>query len=132
MIAVFDEHDSFVGLLTAEDIVEQIVGEIYDETDEPARPDIETLPDGSVRVLGSMLLEPAAEALGIDGIDDEDVDTIGGLVLTHLGRQPRAGDEIDVQRWHVVVEGAKGFRITSLLWQPRESEPISIDEPPLG
>jgi CBS domain containing-hemolysin-like protein len=130
MIAVFDEHDSFVGLLTAEDIVEQIVGEIYDETDEPARPDIETLPDGSVRTLGSMLLEPAAEALGIDGIDDEDVDTIGGLVLTHLGRQPRAGDELDVQRWHVVVEGAKGFRITSLLWRPRESEPISIDEPP--
>jgi CBS domain containing-hemolysin-like protein len=128
MIAVFDEHDSFVGLLTAEDIVEQIVGEIYDETDEPARPDIETLPDGSVRVLGSMLLEPAAEALGLEGIDDEDVDTIGGLVLTQLGRQPRAGDELDLQRWRVVVEGAKGFRITSLLVRPRESEPISIDE----
>jgi CBS domain containing-hemolysin-like protein len=130
MIAVFDEHDSFVGLLTAEDIVEQIVGEIYDETDEPARPDIETLPDGSVRVLGSMLLEPAAEALGLDDIEDEDVDTIGGLVLTHLGRQPRAGDQIDVQRWQVQVEGAKGFRITSLLFRPRESEPIALEELP--
>ncbi|HET6585622.1 MAG TPA: hemolysin family protein [Nannocystaceae bacterium] len=129
VIAVFDEHDSFTGLLTAEDIVEQIVGEIYDETDEPARPDIETLADGSVRVLGSMLLEPAAEALGLEGIDDEDVDTIGGLVLTSLGRQPRAGDEIDLQRWHVLVEGAKGFRIISLLFRPRESEAISIDEP---
>jgi len=127
MIAVFDEHDSFTGLLTAEDIVEQIVGEIYDETDEPARPDIETLPDGSVRVLGSMLLEPAAEALGLEGIDDEDVDTIGGLVLTQLGRQPRPGDELDLQRWHVLVEGAKGFRITSLLFRARESEPISLE-----
>jgi CBS domain containing-hemolysin-like protein len=133
MIAVFDEHDSFVGLLTAEDIVEQIVGEIYDETDEPARPDIETLADGSVRVLGSMLLESAAEALGLDGLEEEDVDTIGGIVLTKLGRQPRAGDMVHLQRWIVTVEGAKGFRITSLLLRPREAEPETVlpDETPL-
>ncbi len=125
MIAVFDEHDSFVGLLTAEDIVEQIVGEIYDETDEPARPDIEELPDGSVRVLGSMLLEAAAEALGLERLDDVEVDTIGGLVLTKLGRQPKAGDVVDLQRWNVTVEGAKGFRITSLLLRLREPEALA-------
>src|SRR5690606_15094616 len=65
MIALFDEHDSFTGLLTAEDLVEQIVGEIYDETDEQGAPEIVSLDDGSVKMSGETLLEKAAEALGV-------------------------------------------------------------------
>lgn len=120
MIAVFDEHDSFTGLLTAEDIVEQIVGEIYDETDDaPPRPELETLPDGSIRVAGEMLLEPAAEALGLASMaEHQDVDTVGGLVLKLLGRQPRMGDAVTIEGYRVVVLSAKGFRITHLHFQP--------------
>lgn len=130
MIAVFDEHDSFTGLLTAEDIVEQIVGEIYDETDDaPPRPEVETLADGSVRVAGEMLLEPAAEALGLASIaDHQDVDTVGGLVLKELGRQPRTGDAVVIERYRVVVLAAKGFRITQLHFQPLPEEGASDDE----
>ncbi len=118
MIAVFDEHDSFTGLLTAEDIVEQIVGEIYDETDDaPAKPDLETLADGSIRVAGSMLLAPAGEALDLRSVEEhQDVDTVGGLVLKLLGRQPRAGDVVEIDGYRVMVEDARGFRITMLLF----------------
>jgi len=121
MIAVFDEHDSFTGLITAEDIVEQIVGEIYDETDDaPAKPELEPLSDGSLRVAGSMLLAPAGEALGLEELDDhQDIDTIGGLVLKLLGRQPKVGDEVEIQDYKATVEGARGFRIVSLLFARR-------------
>lgn len=131
MIAVFDEHDSFTGLLTAEDIVEQIVGEIYDETDDaPPRPEVETLADGSIRVAGEMLLEPAAEALALASIaDHQDVDTVGGLVLKQLGRQPRTGDTVTIERYRVVVLAAKGFRITQLHFQPLPDEEAADEEP---
>ena len=125
MIAVFDEHDSFTGLLTAEDIVEQIVGEIYDETDDaPAKPELEPLSDGTMRVAGSMLLTPAGEALGLAELDEhQDIDTIGGLVLKLLGRQPKVGDEVDIEEYRATVEGARGFRIVSLLFA-RRPEPV--------
>jgi CBS domain containing-hemolysin-like protein len=120
MIAVFDEHDSFTGLLTSEDIVEQIVGEIYDETDEPDQPDIVKLPDGTTRILGAALLDVAGEALGLETIaEHEDVDTIGGLVLKLLGRQPRVGDEVEIEDYTATVEGATGFRISSLRFRRR-------------
>lgn len=134
MIAVFDEHDSFTGLLTAEDIVEQIVGEIYDETDDaPPRPEVETLADGSIRVAGEMLLEPAAEALSLASMaEHQDVDTVGGLVLKLLGRQPRTGDAVTIEGYRVVVLAAKGFRITQLHFQPLPDEDAADDRPPLS
>lgn len=120
MIAVYDEHDTFTGLLTAEDIVEQIVGEIYDETDDPGVSEIDLLQDGSIRMRGAALLETAAEAIGLEDLSEHrDVDTIGGLVLKQLSRQPNAGDAVELGDYHVIVESAKGFRIVSLLFQPR-------------
>jgi CBS domain containing-hemolysin-like protein len=128
MIAVYDEHDTFTGLLTAEDIVEQIVGEIYDETDEPSAAHIDVLPDGSIRMKGGVLLETAAEAIGLeDLLLHQDVDTIGGLILKILARQPAKGDTVELGGYRVEVEGAKGFRITSLLFQPLA--PTPLDEP---
>lgn len=119
MIAVYDEHDTFTGLLTAEDIVEQIVGEIYDDTDEPSAVDIEPLADGSLRMKGGVLLETAAEAIGLEELlEHQDVDTIGGLILKILARQPAKGDRIELGGYEVEVEGAKGFRIISLLFRP--------------
>jgi CBS domain containing-hemolysin-like protein len=119
MIAVYDEHDTFTGLLTAEDIVEQIVGEIYDETDEPGVADIDVLTDGRIRLKGSVLLETAAQAIGLEELlEHPDVDTIGGLVLKVLARQPAKGDTVELGGYRIEVEGAKGFRITSLLFQP--------------
>jgi magnesium and cobalt transporter len=105
--------------LTAEDIVEQIVGEIYDETGELKAAEIEALPDGAFRMRGGVLLDTAAEAIGLTELDEhQDVDTIGGLILKILARQPAKGDTVELGGYRVLVEGAKGFRITSLLFEP--------------
>ncbi len=120
MVACYDEHDSFSGMLTAEDVIEQIVGEVYDETDDLQAPSVERRPDGTVRVDGALLLEQAGDALGLTDLDDhQDVDTIGGLVLKALARQPARGDRVDIGEWTAVVEGAQGFRILSLTFVPR-------------
>ena len=132
MIALYDEHDTFTGLLTAEDLVEQIVGEIFDETDERTAPSVALLDGGVVRMDGGVLLTTAGEALGASQFGDhQDVDTIGGLVLTVLGRQPRAGDEVELAGYRVTIEAAKGFRIGSLLFTPRTAvqEPAAVVEP---
>lgn len=120
MLALYDEHDSFTGLLTAEDLVEQIVGEIYDDTDDPAAPELATLEDGKLRVSGALLLGNAAEQLAAPELaNHEDIDTLGGLVGKKLGRMPRAGDEVDLGKYLATVESAKGFRVLSLLLRPK-------------
>jgi CBS domain containing-hemolysin-like protein len=130
MIAVFDEHDSFTGLLTAEDVVEQIVGEIYDETDEREAPDIERLEEGVLRMAGNVLLERAAELLAVDDIaEHEDVDTIGGLVIKKLARMPKTGDQVRVGPYIASVEGAKGFRIAKLRFSPAAVTVPPTEEP---
>ncbi|MFO0744633.1 MAG: hemolysin family protein [Myxococcota bacterium] len=123
MIAVYDEHGSFSGLLTAEDVIEQIVGEVYDETDDIAPPpSFEPAADGSINVEGSALLDVASETLGLGDLDEEhqDVDTIGGLVLKKLGREPTVGDTVELGRYTATVEEAQGFRIKRLVLRPRE------------
>lgn len=122
LVALYDEHDTFVGLLTAEDVVEEIVGEIYDETDERGAQAIQRLPDGKIRVAGGLLLDHVADALSLREhvAADVDVDTIGGLVLKRLGRQPAPGDHVELAAYKVVVEDASGFRISRLRFEPLE------------
>lgn len=118
IIALFDEYDNFVGLLTAEDVVEQIVGEIYDESDDRAKPLVEQVSESIFRLDGACLLDEAAEILSLASLDDHaDVDTIGGLVTKVLGRQPRAEDQVTLGDFRVIVEGAQGFRIRSLRFE---------------
>jgi CBS domain containing-hemolysin-like protein len=124
MLALYDEHDSFTGLLTAEDLVEQIVGEIYDDTDDPAAPELTKLDDGKLRMSGAVLLGNAAEILSTPAlVEHEDIDTLGGLVAKKLGRMPRAGDEVDVGEYLATVESAKGFRVLSLVLRPKPEVP---------
>ena len=130
IIAVYDEHDSFTGLITAEDIVEQIVGEIYDETDERDQPEVVILDDGSTRIDGTALLDVAGEALGLETLaDHEDVDTIGGLVLKMLSRQPRVGDEVEIEDYYATVEACTGFRISSIRFRRRMLSSADASEP---
>ncbi len=132
MIAIYDEYDSFAGLLTAEDVVEQIVGEIYDETDERESPSFEKLGDGVYRIEGSVLVEEAAQSLGLEDLEEhQDVDTIGGLVLKQLGRRPRPNDQIKIGPYRVIVENAQGFRIHKLRFE-RAEETSDRDVTPTG
>ncbi|WP_431780328.1 hemolysin family protein [Streptomyces chumphonensis] len=87
---VIDEYGSTAGIVTIEDILEEIVGEITDEYDRELPP-VEDLGDGRFRVTARLDIEDMGELYGLTGFDDEDVETVGGLLAKLLGRVPIAG-----------------------------------------
>jgi putative hemolysin len=98
MAVVVDEYGATQGVVTLEDIIEEMVGEIEDEFDRPPRPLIEPVGEGW-RVLGSAPLHELEERLGTRFEDVEEVDTIGGYILKRLGRFPEQGDELAIGRY---------------------------------
>ena len=117
-----DEYGGTAGLVTIEDVVEEIVGEITDEYDTEV-PEVERLAHGSYRVQARMHVEDFAQLLGIDlDADEEGVDTVGGLLARRLGRVPIAGTRITVQGWDLTAETAAGRRnrVSTVLAEPVE------------
>ena len=105
---VVDEYGGTAGLVTIEDVLEEIVGEITDEYDvEEAM--IEELPDGSLRVSTRLHVDELAEHLDIE-LADDDIDTVGGLLAKHLGRVPIPGAHVTVEGVELTAESAKGRR----------------------
>src|SRR5262249_2235539 len=97
LAVVVDEYGASVGIVTVEDIVEQVVGEIQDEHDRT--PDIvERLPDGSYRVAGRAGIDELNEALDWD-LPKRDFETVAGLVLATLNRIPLVGEVLHVDRY---------------------------------
>ena len=92
-----DEFGGTAGLVTLEDILEQIVGEIQDERDIDEVAPIQVVADDQLRVEGGVALSELEGVLG-HSFDREDVSTVGGLVLAEFGRVPRAGEAIDLRR----------------------------------
>ena len=105
---VVDEYGGTAGLVTIEDVLEEIVGEITDEYD-VERPLLEDLPDGSVRVSARLHIDELAERFDVD-LDDDDVDTVGGLLAKHLGRVPIPGARVQVGGLQLTAEGTQGRR----------------------
>jgi CBS domain containing-hemolysin-like protein len=119
MAVVIDEWGSFEGLLTIEDIVEEIVGEISDEFDEE-RIGIQEH-DGGYLIDGRLPIRDVNEGLG-SGFESKDFDTIGGLILGHLGRAPEAGDEIILDDHVFRVNEVDGTRVASLMVREERSQ----------
>ncbi len=92
LAAVIDEYGGVSGVVTLEDVIEEIVGQISDEFDVD-KPELLKLEDGSYEVSGGMLIEDLEHEMHIE-LSDRDEDTIGGLVLSELGRNPAVGDRI--------------------------------------
>ncbi|MBS6355489.1 hemolysin family protein [Oscillibacter sp.] len=112
---VIDEYGDTAGIITMEDLLEEIVGSIYDEFD-PAEPaEIEAVGPGVWKVSGGADIEEVAETLGVDLPEDREFDTLGGLVFSQLHTIPRNGPVPDVEAWglHVHVDQVDGFRIVS-------------------
>ncbi len=126
MAVVQDEHSGTAGIVTIEDIVEEVMGEIVDEYD-PDLPQIQPL-DGGYVSDGRMELEDVNDAIG-SSMESEEFDTIGGYVFGLLGRQPRANESIEDDGWRFTVRETDGKRVTSLLIEPlpREEEPDAED-----
>lgn len=114
---VVDEFGGTSGLITQEDILEEIVGDIRDERDVEATPAIRQ--EGArYWVAGGVSLDELSEALGATFVHDE-VSTVGGLVYSVLGRVPRPGDELTFDGFHVVVESVDQRRVTQVSFEKR-------------
>ncbi|MDN5698622.1 MAG: hemolysin family protein, partial [Rubrobacter sp.] len=109
MAVVIDEWGSFEGLVTIEDIIEEIVGEIRDEFDEE-EPALRQLSGGAYSVDGRLPIQAVNEALEAE-FESEDFDTIGGLVLGQLGRAPEVGDEVKLDGHLLRVDEVDGSRV---------------------
>ncbi|MCI2420951.1 hemolysin family protein [Saccharopolyspora sp. K220] len=124
-----DEYGGTAGLLTIEDIIEEIVGEITDESDLEEHRPIEWLEDGTVRVSSRLPVQDLGELFGVE-LDDSDVETVGGLLAQRLGRVPLPGAETEIAGLRLRAEGGKDhrgrIRINALLVRS-----VNTDQAPL-
>ena len=120
-----DEYGGTAGLLTIEDILEEIVGEITDEYDQDERPPVEQVDADTFRVSARLGVEDLAELFGVE-LDDSDVETVGGLLAQRLGRVPLPGAEAEIAGLWLKAEGGKDnrgrVRITTVVVRRGERE----------
>jgi len=109
MAIVVDEYGGTSGLVTLEDLIEELVGEIEDEYD-VQEPVVERLPNGDVRVTARMAIDEVNELVGAD-LPEGDWDTLGGLVYSLLGHVPTEGEAVDCDGCRLVAERVQGRRI---------------------
>ena len=111
---VLDEFGGTEGLVTLEDIIEEIVGEIQDEYDEDEIPEISIFEDGSLSLDPRLSLSKVSELLNLD-FDDEEADTLSGYIYERLGRVPMINEEIEIDEKHYIkvidVEGNRIVRV---------------------
>jgi CBS domain containing-hemolysin-like protein len=105
---VVDEYGGTAGLVTIEDLLEEIVGEITDEYD-PEQVDVERLPDDVVRVSSRYPIDDLDELFGVD-VEEEDVDSVLGLMAKHLGKVPIPGSSVEAHGLRFEAEQATGRR----------------------
>ena len=111
---VVDEYGEMTGLITLEDILEEIVGEIHDEYDESENELVKKISNHEYIIEGSMSLDDVNDHLGTS-LDSEDYDSLGGLIIEHLDRLPEEGDEIITEDdIRLVVEKLDKNRIESV------------------
>jgi putative hemolysin len=109
MAVVIDEYGATSGIVTMEDLLEEIVGEIADEYD-VERPGVERLDDGSLRVPGRMPIDDVSDELGTE-LPDTEWDTVGGLILNLLGHVPEDGESVRFKEFAFTAEDVQERRI---------------------
>jgi CBS domain containing-hemolysin-like protein len=119
MAIVMDEHGGTLGLVTMEDLLEEVVGEVRDEFDIEEKEPLTLVEPGHLIAQGTVQLEDIAEYVAL-GEHKHDVHTIGGLVWAELGRRPEVGDEVSISYVTLRVEAVDGLTITrvSILYPP--------------
>ncbi len=122
MAIVVDEYGAVTGLVTIEDLIEEIVGEIQDEYD--TETPVQQLRDGSMLIDASLAIRDLNEDHGFDIPESTDYDTIGGLVISHLQRIPTVGDSYQSETTKFTIVNMKGRRILKI-----KAEQIPVTEP---
>lgn len=124
MAVVLDEYGGTSGLITMEDLLEEIVGDIYDEFDEQEEQDIMPLEENLWRIQGGAPLDEINEALHVSLPEDEEFDTLGGLIYSRLTTIPEDGATpcVDAFGLHIQVEKVEDRRVVSALVRKTEAE----------
>lgn len=117
MAVVADEYGGTAGLVTMEDLLEEIVGDIQDEHDADM-PEVNKLADGSYVFDGLVLLDEVSDVLNIK-FEEPEEDTIGGYVFGLLGRQPEVGDKVEAEGYEFEVLASTGFRVLRVKVTPK-------------
>ena len=117
MAVVVDEYGGMSGIVTMEDLIEEIVGNIYDEFDPLEENDIVPVGDNLWRCDGSVELETLAETLDVELPLDEEYDTLGGMVFSCFNTIPEDGStpEVDIHGLHIQVEDITDHRLETAL-----------------
>jgi CBS domain containing-hemolysin-like protein len=123
---VVDEYGGTAGLVTLEDLLEEIVGEIRDEYDEESEPVVD-LGEGVFVFSGKVNIDELAERLGVE-IAREGFETVGGYLLARLGRVPAVGETLEIDALAVEVLEAERRRITKVRVRKRETAPDQVGE----
>ncbi len=123
---VIDEYGAVAGIVTVEDVVEELVGEIEDEFDNEVGP-VQQIAEGRWLLDGSVRIDTASEALGWD-VPSGDYETIAGFVIDQLGRIPRTGSTVQMDGWQVVAQQVEGVRLVQVLVIRDEPTPAGDDE----
>jgi putative hemolysin len=127
---VVDEYGGTDGIVTLEDLIEEVIGEIYDEYDEEVAPDGKQPPGGPREVDGLLNLDDFAEVTGLQ-LPDGPYETVAGYVLAELGRLPQVGDTVEVEGRTLTVVELDGRRISRILVSP-PPEPTDDEAPTAG
>jgi putative hemolysin len=114
---VVDEYGGTDGIVTLEDLIEEVIGEIYDEYDKEVAPEGKQAPGGPREVDGLLNLDDFAEATGLE-LPEGPYETVAGFVLAELGRLPEVGDTVEVEGRTITVLELDGRRIARLLVDP--------------
>ncbi len=130
MAVVVDEYGGTAGLITLEDVLEEIIGEVQDEFDEEEETvNIEELEENKYLANAMMRMDELAEYFGLnaDILEEDDVETIGGLVVKLLGRIAEVGDTVSFKGLTFTVKEVDGARITQLeiIKEPEQETPLS-------
>jgi CBS domain containing-hemolysin-like protein len=128
MAIVLDEYGGTAGIVTLDDLMEKIVGEVYDPFDKSA-PEIQRLPDGSALVDGLAPIVDVNQAFDLT-LQDDNYDTIAGFVLGRLGRMAKVGDVVETDGAKFKVEALDGLRIARLSLFLRKPEVQDGSAPP--
>jgi len=127
LIIVVDEHGGTAGIVTIQDVVEELIGEVQDEFDLEA-PVVESRDDGSYSVDGGARIDYLEETLGLQ-VPEEGFPTLGGRVFEQLQRRPRAGDEVQLGNFRAEVLEVDGMRICRVLLTRLDGEAAEEVEP---
>ena len=128
LAVVVDEYGGTAGVVTLEDLVEELVGEVADEHDR-SRPGVTRRRDGSWLVPGLMRPDEVRERTRVPIPDGNAYETVGGFVMAAVGRIPRPGDEVVVDGWRARVERMDGRRVDRVRLVPAPAVPIAATVP---